>query len=58
MLILVFYTGCQGERLELKELLKRSEEMRNISETSDQEIRKISADLLDLFCCFRRKLEH
>ena len=50
MLILVFYKGgCQGERLdkELKELLKEPEEMR-----------KISADLLDLFCCFRRMLKH
>ena len=59
MLILVFDTGCRGERLdeELKELLKEPEEMRKISEISDQEIRKIVADLLDLFFC-RRKLEH
>ena len=59
MLILVFDTGCRGERLdkELKELLKESEDIRKISEISDQEIRKIVADLLDLFFCSRRKLE-
>ena len=37
MLILVFDTGCRGERLdkELKELLKESEDIRKISEISD-----------------------
>ena len=45
MLILLFYTGCQGESLDKE--WKESEDMR-----------KIGADLLDLFCCFRRKLEH
>ena len=32
--------------------------MRKISEISDQKMRKISAELLDLCCCSRRKLEH
>ena len=59
MLILAFDTGCRGETLdkELKELLKEPEDIRKIVEISDQEMRKISADLLDLFFC-SRKLEH
>ena len=36
MLILVFYTGCQGKRLDKE--LKESEEIRKISVISDQEI--------------------
>ena len=38
--------------------MKEPEEMRKISEISDQKMRKISAELLDLCCCSRRKLEH